>query len=285
MSNPHDDTQEFHESDEDEQTVSHPQATHHEVKSVSIKMPPFWADSPEIWFAQVEARFSVMKITGDTAKYNNVVSAIESSVLHQVSDAILHAPPQRKYDNLKEKIIKRYSESSRRKLSRVLSNMPIGDKRPSHFLNELKHLCEGRLGDEILKTIWLNALPENMRHVLTSHDSATATSESLAVIADSMTDIGNSINQIATTDSSNSILRALDALATRIEAMETRSQQHGRERRNSFSKSKRRERSSSRDNGSAGPTTCWYHRNHGTNAKNCREPCNFKAGASNTSNR
>lgn len=87
-----------------------------EVQKIGIKVPPFWHDCPEIWFAQIEAQFAVGKITSDNARYNTVVASIESKVLCQVSDAVLNPPAAAKYENLKRVIVSRYSESAQCKI-------------------------------------------------------------------------------------------------------------------------------------------------------------------------
>jgi len=39
------------------------------VNRVAIKIPPFWADEPELWFAQLEGQFALGGITQDATKY------------------------------------------------------------------------------------------------------------------------------------------------------------------------------------------------------------------------
>lgn len=41
---------------------------------LSVKIPLFWYEDPEVWFAQIEAQFAVTRFTGDNAKFNIVVS-------------------------------------------------------------------------------------------------------------------------------------------------------------------------------------------------------------------
>lgn len=72
------------------------------IQKIGIKVPPFWHDCPEIWFAQIEAQFSVGKITSDNAKFNTIVASIESKILCQVSDAVLNPPNSDKYNNIKK---------------------------------------------------------------------------------------------------------------------------------------------------------------------------------------
>ena len=113
------------------------------VNRVSVKVPPFWPERPEIWFAQVEAQFSNAGINNDFSKFNTVVAAIESSVLAQISDAILSPPENHKYKNLKTCIIERFCDSEQKKIQKLISEI-LGDKRPTQLLNELRSLGDGK---------------------------------------------------------------------------------------------------------------------------------------------
>ena len=39
-----------------------------ELNKVSVKIPPFWIDKPEIWFDQVEAQFKISGIKTEDTK-------------------------------------------------------------------------------------------------------------------------------------------------------------------------------------------------------------------------
>lgn len=115
------------------------------VSRVSVKVPPFWSDHPEIWFAQIEAQFVVSGIVADETKYSTVIAAIESQVLVQISDAVLKPPATGKYEFLKKCIIERFCESEQKKIQKLLSDMHLGDRRPTQLLNELRSLAKDRV--------------------------------------------------------------------------------------------------------------------------------------------
>ncbi|XP_037958891.1 uncharacterized protein LOC119688281 [Teleopsis dalmanni] len=125
------------------------------LNRVSVKVPPFWHERPEIWFAQIEAQFAVADITNDATKFNTVVAAIESSVVADVADAVLHPPATGKYSNFKNQILERFGESEQRKIQRLLSEVELGDRRPSQLLNELTALAKDKVSSEFLKSLWL----------------------------------------------------------------------------------------------------------------------------------
>ncbi|KAH7954619.1 hypothetical protein HPB49_020239 [Dermacentor silvarum] len=53
--------------------------------------PPTRTSSPEVWFAQVEAQFSLARITQDRTRYDNVVAHLDSRYAAELRD--VHASP------------------------------------------------------------------------------------------------------------------------------------------------------------------------------------------------
>ena len=47
--------------------------------AVSLKLLPFWATEPQIWFAQAETQFALQKIIADDTKYFLVLSAFDQA--------------------------------------------------------------------------------------------------------------------------------------------------------------------------------------------------------------
>lgn len=159
------------------------------VSRVTIKIPPFWHESPEIWFAQIEAQFGITGTTTDISKFNTIVSSIESRILNQVSQAVLHPPENDKYKNLKDMILKEYSDTEHKKMSKLLSDMTLGDKKPSHLLNEMRRLGGANITDEFLKTLWMQRLPEQTRAIISA---STGDLTALATLADKVEEVSNS---------------------------------------------------------------------------------------------
>ena len=48
------------------------------VDAVTVKLPAVWTTSATAWFAQVEAKYAIGKITEDDTKYYHVVAALDS---------------------------------------------------------------------------------------------------------------------------------------------------------------------------------------------------------------
>lgn len=264
------------------------QADDMQIQKIGLKIPSFWHDCPEIWFAQMEAQFVVGKITSDNAKFNTIVATIESKVLCQVSDAVLNPPPNDKYNNLKNMIMSRYSDSQQCKIQKLLSEMSLGDQKPSQLLTEMKRLGGTTVTDEFMKTLWLSNLPQQTKAILSVNDVGLS---QLAVLADKIMEInqGVSVQSVARTpttgsgessSSSSTLELKIDSLTRAIEKLTASS---------SSSANNRRSRSTSRNNthtnnrsGTPANTKreyefCWYHHKFGNAATKCNKPCKFQA--------
>lgn len=255
-----------------------------DIHRVGAKMhvPQFWPENPEIWFAQIEAQFYNAKVHTDTAKFNTIVGAMDSKILGQVSEAVLSPPEQNKYENIKRLLILRFSDSEQMKARKLLSQMTLGDQRPSHLLNEMRHLAGAKLPDEFLKTLWLANLPTHARAILSACDSNLA---ALGTMADKILEVGqfSNINVVetstATADWSRRPNTEYSALELRIEQL-TKQVQNMSHQRHSRSRSRNRSAGAARDRSTTERAVhdfCWYHYKFGTAATKCKEPCKFKA--------
>lgn len=179
MENKHDDTHEQRGDQNNDDTQA-------DIQKITIKVPPFWHDNPEIWFAQIESQFVVAKTTSDNSRFNTVVASIESKVLCQVSEAVLNPPAARKYDNLKRCIIARFSDSAHSKIQKLLSEMSLGDQKPSQMLAEMRRLGGTTVSDDLMKTLFLKSLPQQVRAILSTSDVGLTP---LAELADTILEV------------------------------------------------------------------------------------------------
>ncbi len=59
-----------------------------EEAAVSLKLPHFWPQQPEVWFTQAEAQFHTRNITADDTKYYYVVSALDQTTASRLIDLL-----------------------------------------------------------------------------------------------------------------------------------------------------------------------------------------------------
>ncbi|CAH0701181.1 unnamed protein product [Spodoptera exigua] len=127
--------------------------------------PEFWRDQPRLWFKQLEAIVAPQK-QGDDYKYYTVIAKLPKEEIIQVSDLITCPPPIEKYKAIKERLISCYEESDQRQLQKLLSEMDLGDQKPSHLLRKMRTLSNGNISDETIKLLWLRLLPPSVTSVL-----------------------------------------------------------------------------------------------------------------------
>lgn len=147
-----------------------------------IPLPQFREENLALWFLQAEAILALYRVTSDEIKYKYVVSQLNQSVLPLVSGIIANPPQENKFDALRSRIIAVYEETDESKLRRLLQGYERGDEKPTIFLQRLRNLTLGQCNDSVLKTIFMEKLPEHVRNILVLCD--TEDLQRLAIQAD-----------------------------------------------------------------------------------------------------
>lgn len=237
------------------------------VNRVAIKTPPFWKGDPNIWFAQIEAQFVLGGINNDTTKFYHVITAVDTEILTQVSDIIQTPPVNNKYDTLKARLVSIYTDSEEKKLRKLLSEVELGDRKPSTLLNEMQRLGGVALSSELLKSLWLQHLPIAMQSCLAV---TSGTVEELSKLADKIGEIGEPrVVAAVASDPTTELLKQLikDVAELKLERNSRKDQDQQR------TSSRSRSRSGFKIWGPAKDGLCFYHTNFKHKAKKCVEPC------------
>lgn len=260
--------------------------------TVSSRIPEFWIDQPRLWFLQIEAILGPQKLS-DEAKYNLLVAKLGKDVIQQVSDILLKPPESKKFDVLKARLLTVYEESENRRFQKLLSEMELGDQKPSQLLRRMKDLARGKIFDETLILMWQGHLPASVRAVLAVSDNKDL--ENLAAIADKIMETTRPLNvsevQATTSGTSDNtfIIAEIAKLSLKIREMErARSRSRGR----NFNRySRYNPRSVSRGRNSTPRRTpdstdwlCYYHHKFRNRAEKCVEPCAWKKDNNNQGN-
>lgn len=245
-----------------------------ELFRVGIRVPPFWPEEPEIWFAQVEGQFAVSNITSDVTKFNYVIGQLDHQYSKEVKDIIINPPATEKYEKLKAELIKRLSASREKQMKQLLMHEELGDRRPSQFLRHLQSLAGPNVPDDFIKTIWTSRLPRSVQTVIAAQP--TASLEVLSDLADRIQDIAPTTPQVSAASAPGS---SLDAMANEI--AELRRQMKTLLDRQSRPRNRRRSRSRSETTRSESNyrkfPKCWYHWKFGEKSKRCVKPCDYEA--------
>lgn len=249
------------------------------IFKVGVKVPPFWAEEPEIWFAQVEGQFAISGVTNDTTKFNYIIGHLDNQYSREIKDIIINPPATNKYQKLKTELVKRLSDTKEKKAKQLLMHEELGDRKPSQFLRHLKGLAGSSVTDEFMKTIWISRLPVNIQTVLAGQPAATSLDD-LSDLADRVHDIIPPAPKIAAVSDGvpSSIINELAHEISELrKQFQNLSEGRSSRSRTPASRSKRSpSRQRSQSNYRKYPV-CWYHSKFGEKAGKCIRPCDYKA--------
>lgn len=256
-----------------------PIESNNQVARVAVKPAPFWKADPKMWFARLEAQFSLADITVDSTKFNYVVTAIEPELLNSVSDILIAPPAENQYEAIKARLIAAHSESEESKFRKLLQGLELGDQRPSQLLSRMKNLAGETVGEPLLKSMWLSRLPQNTQSILAALSDDLP---QLATVADKISDLASPATINSTSVSQTSLLEQqmlqLTKQINELTAIVSNGERSRERRNNYFRHDRRRSRSRSRSRRFKEPSNnlCFYHTNFGERAKKCSPPCSFQ---------
>jgi hypothetical protein len=252
---------------------------------LAIRVPPFWPEEPELWFAQLEGQFALSKIIDDEARYAYVLSRIEPKQAKEIKDVITHSPAQQKYETIKKALIQRLTDSQAQRIRQLLEHEELGDRKPSQFLRHLSTLAGTTVSGELLRTLWLGRLPSSMQAILATRTEDRL--EDIAEQADRIHEVNCNKTIVLATSSKEELKQTtleqqLEMLTKQVSALTTkfskmkkfhrdRSRSRSRSRFQNYQKRKFNDKTTSQEE------ICYYHRRFGEEARKCTKPCNYKA--------
>ncbi len=211
-----------------------------DANAVAIKLPPFWAEQPAVWFLQAEAQFQIRGITTDATKYYHAVSALDQATAGRLVDLLTTPPADNLYESLKTRLTQTFGLGRRENAARLLHMRALGDCKPSELMDEMLALMDGHATCFLFEQLFLEQLPDDVRLQLANADFSDA--RKVALLADSLC----------------LAKEQRPALLNRVEP--TRPPKSDRA-------------SATRNADMAG--MCFYHARFGSKAKKCTPPCIF----------
>ena len=139
-----------------------------EIAAVSVKLLDFWATSPEIWFARIEAHFSIKNITQDNTKYDYVVSALDFKTAEEVHDVLVNPFQTDKYHSLKCALIKAFDKSQTQRDYELLNLNGLGDRKPTALLRKINALNDDP--QTLKRALFLSNLPADVRTIISGQE-------------------------------------------------------------------------------------------------------------------
>ena len=77
--------------------------------AVHMKLPAFWPDAAEVWFAQADAQFAIRNISSSKTKFYHAIAVLPQDVTSQILDLICVPPLTEPYEVLRGRLIKLYT--------------------------------------------------------------------------------------------------------------------------------------------------------------------------------
>lgn len=263
--------------DEDEEPFQ--DTTTVSVERVSVKLPTFYPEEPDVWFDQADAQFKIAGIKEESTKFYYVIAQLEYKYACEVKDLMRNPPKENMYQKLRQELVRRLSTSREQQVRQLLTHEELGDRKPTQFLRHLRTLAAGGVTDEFLRSLWSSRLPAHVQAIIATQSSTSL--DDVAELADKICEVATTpVYQVASTSTSTTnydgLLRKIDELITQRVQTELSRQvsqlnlRGGRPSRRDDSRSRSRGRSRSKT-----PGMCWYHSIFREKARKCVAPCNF----------
>ena len=128
-----------------------------------MKLPVFWPDTAEVWFAQVDAQFAIRNVTISKTKFYHAVAVLPQEVASQILDLIRAPPAGDPYVVFRELLITLYTLNDYQPFKALVSLPLSRDQKPSHLMNRMLALLPGDyMPDFILRGLFLRRLPKDV---------------------------------------------------------------------------------------------------------------------------
>lgn len=257
-----------------------PASTETIVSSVrgTIISVPFWSEDPEGWFMLMEQQFESAKVRTDSEKFMLITKELDQQTRKLASATLQTTRAGNRYPHLKKAILSRMSIPYAERLRSVLTEMELGDKKPSWLLSEMLAKGKDHLTEDSILVLWKERLPASLQAILAGTDD---TSDKLGALADRIHSVvvrtqpppqlapvsrRTSNPPLTGEPTMRQVMDAVADISRRLAAIETR--QRGRNPHRSNSR-RRNGRSPSHSG------FCFYHERYGSKAHRCENPCSF----------
>jgi hypothetical protein len=137
-----------------------------EVSRVAVRLPPFWAERPAVWFAQAEAQFFLAGVNIEKTKLFHIISQLDHRYAAKVKDKIT-SPPEREAE-----IVRQLSPSREQRIRQLLTLEEMGDRKRFQFLRHFRGLAPD-VPEDFHYTIWSSRLPPNIQTILASQQECS----------------------------------------------------------------------------------------------------------------
>ena len=117
------------------------------VAKVSVKLPDFWTEDPDLWFLHAEAAFRNAQITQSKTKFDHIVQKLPEKIMVSVRGLIMGsaASSETPYEDIKAKLFLVYSIALAEGFQ---TNSPPWTGRPTPYRSHGRHVSPPPRGRE-----------------------------------------------------------------------------------------------------------------------------------------
>ena len=131
------------------------------------KLPRFFRDDPASFFVVAEAAFRRAHVRTESVKADYIIANLDHDLIPHIKHLIeLDPKPADIYTQIKTRLISSFSASAETRLRRLFRGKVVSEGKPSLFLARLRALNDGSCTDNILKSVFLEHMPSQIRAIL-----------------------------------------------------------------------------------------------------------------------
>ncbi|XP_017476409.1 PREDICTED: uncharacterized protein LOC108366498 [Rhagoletis zephyria] len=260
------------------------------------KLPEFYPEDPETWFEKLESIFHVNNIRSEPTKFHYIFGFAPPEVNPYATSVNKEAIPadKTKYSVLGERVIQAFSCSEETKLRKLFKGQTLGNQKPTQFLMVLRNAASGSCNKTVLKSLFLEHLPDTVRAILAVSPSDDI--DSLALIADKIMKNQSPTNvfevkhhqRLPSPSKFDKLMEDISALTMKVDKLASTVKTLQSNRRYSRVRSTSIESKQQRKEGPMpqghNPSICFFHNKYGIKAKKCNPPCLMAQDTSSSEN-
>lgn len=212
-----------------------------QVSAVSVKLPPFWAEEPEIWFDRVDSIFRLRGITTEQTKFDHVIAVLPLEFMRSARQEISNPHRDKPYEKLREALLEKFAKHPiQHLLDTIQSFTSQTDLSPS----QIEDVCNSVSCniDTLREALFVLALPHSIK--------------------------GPILDKLKAGSSLKEARKTAESLLAQQPAQFSVSAVHNNKGKAGYHKGAQ--------GASGNPNWCYMHNRYGERAYNCRQPCSYK---------
>ena len=100
------------------------------ISAVTVKLPPFWPDQSDVWFAQAETQYNLRNITLSLTKFYHVTTTLPQEIATSVLDMLRSPPTESPYETVKKRLLQTFNSTDYQRAEQLTSLPWLGDQKP-----------------------------------------------------------------------------------------------------------------------------------------------------------